>query len=328
MSMPRGFRTLLIVLAAAANAGLFRAGDCMAQDEVVLKSGDRLTGVVAERSEAMVILDHPTLGRLEIPVEEILRLTIAQEIVIGEAPPPPPDEAAPEPPAEEVTEAVVAPDPDDWKFHLDLGGTGSFGNTDTQAFRISITGLRENAEERTALDVAYFYGATNGDRTTNKVTAGVLQDWFVSDSRWSYFASVRYDFDEFQSWEHRLGAHGGFGYHVVDREDFDWMARAGAGVNKEWKSEEDDLRPEALLSTDINWQIDEHQAFVFATTLYPDLGDLGEYRWITDAKWTMLLANHDNLSLSAGLRNEYQSDVDPGIKHNDLYIFAGLTLDF
>ena len=34
------------------------------------------------------------------------------------------------------------------------------------------------------------------------------------------------------------------------------------------------------------------------------------------------------MSLSAGLYNEYDSDVDPGIKHNDLKIYAGLTFDF
>ncbi len=314
------WRTFLATLICAP----FIAHGASAQDEVVLQNGDRLTGEVVERTDAIVALEHPTFGRLEIPIDQILRLTIAEEIVMGE-PPPPPEEPAPAP----ETEAIPPPvDPNDWKFHLDLGGTGSFGNTDTQAFRIAITGLRENEEERTALDTAYFWGATNGDLTTNKATAGILQDWFIPESRWSYFASLRYDFDEFQSWEHRLSAHGGVGYHLVDKETFDWMLRAGAGVTKEWHCEVDELSPEALLGTDLNWQIDERQSFIVATTLYPDLGDLGEYRWITDAKWSMLMAEQSNLSLSAGLHNEYQSAVDPGIKHNDLYVFAGLTLDF
>jgi hypothetical protein len=34
------------------------------------------------------------------------------------------------------------------------------------------------------------------------------------------------------------------------------------------------------------------------------------------------------MSLSVGLRNEYQSEVDPGVEHNDLYLFAGLGFDF
>jgi len=320
------FRRLLANLASAVVLAVFGTGSCAAQDEVILKNGDRVTGVVVEKTDTRIALDHPTFGRLEIPVEEVLRLTVADEVVIGEPPPPAPAE---EPQTEPVPEVVPPPaDTDEWKFHLDLSGTGSFGNTDTQAFRIAVTGLRENAKERTALDAAYYYGATSGLRSTNKVTAGVLQDWFVTDSRWSYFASGRYDYDQFQSWEHRLGAHGGVGYQIIDKETFDMIVRGGAGATKEWKSEDNALSPEALLGTNVTWQIDERQSFVFSTTLYPNLGDLGEFRWITDAKWAMLLADKSNLNLSAGLRNEYQSQVDPGIEHNDLYIFAGLTLDF
>ena len=34
------------------------------------------------------------------------------------------------------------------------------------------------------------------------------------------------------------------------------------------------------------------------------------------------------MSISAGLYNEYYSQTDPGIKHNDLKVYAGVTFDF
>ena len=56
--------------------------------------------------------------------------------------------------------------------------------------------------------------------------------------------------------------------------------------------------------------------------------ELGEYRWVNYAAWSMLVDEKTNLSLTAGVAHEFQSRVDEGRKHNDLRVFAGVDWAF
>lgn len=294
------------------------AGASDADDTITLTSGDRFSGTVTERSDDAVTLEH-RFGTLVIPTSEISGLTIGDEVIIA-AP-----AAGEAPPAE--SEAAVEEGPTgEWKGHVNVNGSGSFGNTDTQGFSVAVTLARETVRETTLIDAGYSYGASNGDRTTNRFTAGIRHDWLLPDSPWFFFAQGRYDYDEFQSWEHRLTAHGGVGYKIVDTDTFDFALRGGLGVAQEFNV--DTTRFEALIGADLGWQISERQRFELSTTLYPELTDIGEFRWVTTAAWTVLMDEETNMSFAAGLRNEYQSMVEPGIQHNDLYVFAGLQFDF
>ena len=53
-----------------------------------------------------------------------------------------------------------------------------------------------------------------------------------------------------------------------------------------------------------------------------------EFRNVTEAQWTMKIDDANGIKLNVGLRNEYQSQTDPGIDHNDLLLFGGLVIDF
>ena len=49
---------------------------------------------------------------------------------------------------------------------------------------------------------------------------------------------------------------------------------------------------------------------------------------VTNAGWKLDLDAETNMSLTAGLRWEHQSDVDPSSDEDDLDVFAGLGFDF
>jgi putative salt-induced outer membrane protein YdiY len=224
--------------------------------------------------------------------------------------------------------AEEAAEPKEWKSKFVVALTGSFGNVDTQSFTANVTSVREKDVHKTTLDAAYYYGASNGDRTDNKFTAGARHDWSVRDTPWFWFAQARYDYDEFQSWEHRISFHIGPGYKIIDRDDFKWSVRGGLGAIKEFGSDNEDWRLEALIGTDVDWKITETQNLKFSSTVYPDLNEAGEFRWTNALDWSVLLDKEANMSLTAGLRHEHQSQVSPGREHDDLKVFAGLQFDF
>lgn len=308
-----------------------------AADQVTLISGDVLNGSIVERTDRSLVLDHPLFGRMVIPSEQVAstmttaKLEAAQqaaeEATEQQAEAPPTDETA-EAPQDETTEAIEPEPEPEWKSRFTLAGSGSFGNTDSQSLTTKVRSVRESKETITSFDAAYFFGSRSGDRNENRFTAGVRNDWLIPESRWFYFADARYDYDEFQGWDHRASGHVGLGYELIKEKDVSLKLRAGLGAVKEWGSEDDDIRPEALLGADFSWRISDNQQLVASSTIYPDLEDTGEFRAVNSAEWNALLDAENNLSLTAGLLHEYQSEVDEGIDENDLKVYVGLSFDF
>lgn len=306
-------------------------------DEVHLKGGNSLEVTILERFNDRIVVHHVDLGRLEIARDRIVSIVIEPGLdehrtthetsshpsSLGAIQDNPAPGKAPAPGIEPTPEPVR-----EWQSQFTLGLSGSFGNTDTQSFNVGITSVRTRDDEIASFDLSYYYGATNGDREDNRFSTGLRNDWLVPDSPWRLFAQGRFDADEFQSWDHRVGVHVGPGYLLVDQEDVKLTVRVGLGVIKEFGSIDEDLRPEALFGADLAWSVSKKQTFTLGTTIFPDLEETGEFRAVTNINWSLLLDDQRNMSVTAGLFHEYQSDVDPSVDKNDLKIFAGLKFDF
>lgn len=273
---------------------------CAAHAESIkLKNGDTLNGTIIEQNDQRVVLQHAQLGRLEIALADIE-------------------------PASEIAKA------EEKQRHtkVDIAANGSYGNTDKQTFRAAVATDRETELNRLKLDSSYTTGWSDGDRDENKFTAGALHDWYMQNSPWLLFADGRYDFDDFQTWENRLAGHGGFGYRFRKTETLKLTGRLGIGAVKEWGSEDEDLRPEGLVGVELKWKISDRQSLNGEATFYPGLEDLSEYRFLSKLDWSFLIDPSKNMSFTTGLQYEYQSEVDPGFKHYDLDIWAGVRFEF
>lgn len=329
---------LLLPLVALLASGPAVGGVLSQPVEIELTTGEVLRGVVLERTESGLTLSHPVLGTVNIAASAIA----AERPIEGAAGPSiaggsPADEGSAAGPDAEGGEEAAAPaetppapvEPEvKWESQFDAGFSVSTGNTDTQEFTVGVNSLREAIRITTKFDARYFYGASNGDRDTNKATAGLINDWRIDDSRWSYFISGRFDYDEFQSWEYRASLFTGFGYDLIRQEDLNLKLRAGIGATKEFHSQRNQIIPEALLGAELDWTINDRQRLTASTTLFPDLDETGEFRVTSAASWVLALNQDRNMSLTLGLLNEYQSRVDPGIENNDLKIFGAFGFTF
>jgi putative salt-induced outer membrane protein YdiY len=216
-----------------------------------------------------------------------------------------------------------------WNKQVQLGFTGSSGNSDTQDVLAGVRGSYADETKRWQFDSGYFRASTDGSRTKNQAFAMLLRDFLFPGRRIFAFATSRYDWDQFQEWDHRLNLAGGLGYAFVDREKFDLRGRAGVGVTKTFGSPGDDeWVPEAVLGLETEWLPAERQKITAYTTFYPSLSDLGEFRNLTGLDWSLLIVDGLGLSLNLGVQNEYESDVGPGIEKNDLLYRAALLYDF
>jgi putative salt-induced outer membrane protein YdiY len=215
-----------------------------------------------------------------------------------------------------------------WSFAVNAGGSASFGNTDEQDAFVIFTGDREVDDEKTSFRAAYYYGASDGDRTDNEFEAALRQDWYIDGSKWEYFAQAKYEYDEFQSWEHRLSGYVGVGYQFEKREDFELLGRIGVGGAQEFNSPDDEFRWEALLGAELRWDVTERTELTASTEIFPSLSDPGEFRTLSRAGLTTLLDEELNMSLTLGFEHEYQSENEDPIDKNDFRILAGLQFQF
>ncbi len=296
-------------------------------DTVELVTGDLLHGTVARQSETTVVIEHPVLGRIELPADQVKAVTLASDA-------PTPDAVEiPALPAQAVAEAAPAPHPlsnkllPGWDKHFELGFTGTDGNTQTSSVSVGFAALRENDEERTKLTISVFRNQDDGTRTRNEAAGELLHDWLMPDSPWFKFINAKLEYDEFRDWETRASAFVGVGKQLIDNEKDSLIGRAGIGGSYEFGTVNEPV-PEALLGLEWVHQINGKQTLSAYVTVFPNLDEFGESRTLAGAAWTIAIDEADGLSLKLGIDNEYESRTEGDTKHNDVKYYGALVFDF
>lgn len=329
--------SMLVLIASAAPAEILE-----------LANGDRIQATVIQVNNEAVTFEHPVLGVVTLPAGQVTVLTsdaaeavadaevAASELDAADVPEPTPGATAAEPADEAAApEAVAAPDRfgipflAGWDRRFELGLDGSEGNSETFNIRAAVTADFADDDDRYHLGAGYVRKTTDSETTENEFFAEAIRDWLVPGEKYFYFAQVRYEYDDFEAWRHRLAPAGGIGYQFVETDEFILLGRLGAGLAYQWGGEEgDDLTPEGLIGVEGKWNVRPGHAFEFKNTLFPDLGEFGEYRNLTTLGYVIELDQAQGLSLKFGLENEYESETGDDSKHNDLSYFAALVFDF
>jgi len=297
-----------------AAALLLAAGAALAEDEVVLQSGETLKGRILEKTETEVVLDHPVLGKITIPAGRV-----KSAVREGEKPPPPP------------------PEEPRWKSKLEAGITGAEGNTDTLSATAGFVSDLELPRHLWHVESRYFYKESDGDTTESRFYALGRKDWrFEKEVKYTFFAEARYDRDQFQQWNQRATGAGGVTYRFIEQERLFVAFRVGGAFTKEWglertpsdPSPDDDVRPEGLIGVEMKWKIDDSKEFTAQSTYYPDISDTPEYRTLSSAGVSIRLDDKGTMSFRAGVEHEYDTHRSDPFKRTDVRYFALLVVEF
>jgi putative salt-induced outer membrane protein YdiY len=299
---------MLRILAAAAL--LCSASAALAADEVVLQTGDTIRGKVVEKTDVHVVLDHPNLGRLDLPMDRVKSVTLE-----GQKPP--------APPAEEPR----------WISKLEAGINGSLGNTRNQGFIAGLVSDLKKPRDLWHFESRYFRTEVEGETTQSRFYALLRKDWlFEEGSRYSFFSEGRYDRDQFQQWKQRATVAAGVAYKFIRKERIQVGFKVGGTATKEWGLEgpdrDDDVRPEGLVGVEMAWKIDDSKEFTAQATYYPDILDTPEYRVLASAGISFRLNEKGTLNLRGGAEYEYDTHRTDPFKRADVRYFALLVMEF
>jgi hypothetical protein len=290
---------------------------------VKLAEGDTIKGKLIERSESSIVLEHANLGRIEIPRERIDSLKIKEPELKKEE-----NAGLLDPQLRKLGAKASRAKEKGWQASLDFSLNTATGNTDEQSLRVGSHLQRTLPNLKSKVDFSFYRKVQDGDRTDNKLTLGLGRDWLDPESVWFWFLQGRLDSDDFESWEQRANAQIGPGYHLIQNDQFVLDARLGLGPRREWGSQNDTLKLEALFGGDFEWHINRKQAFSISPYFFPVVGDLDDYRARVTGEWRFLFDSQIRLSFVTGGLYEYQSIADEGKKNGDLRLYMGLRFGF
>ena len=289
----------------AALAALLLVGGFELRAETIhLANGDALDGTVVERTAEHVVIEHESLGRIRVPAEGVL-------------------------PKRRDTGILGSGLLQGWRRSAQLGVNGAEGNSQNVSGLVGFDLRRDDEVRRWSIDGRYTYASDGGSKSTNEGFLQTTHDWKLEDRPWFPFVDGRYDFDEFQDWDHRLSAHTGLGRTLLDGEGpLEILGRIGPGVSRTFGSEDDRTVPELLAGLQGTWTISERQRLTFYTKFFADLDEVGEYRNLSGAAWVVDVDPRRGISLKLGLDNRYESRVTDDADRDDLTYYGSLLLGF
>ncbi len=216
-----------------------------------------------------------------------------------------------------------------WTGGVEAGLNGSTGNTETFNLRAGAKAERKGEHWENKFDILYNRATDDGTTTKNRVEANLRNDYkFGGESRWRLFTTVKYEYDDFQDWNHRLSFGAGVGYALIQSERTLLVGRAGIGVRKEFGGSRNEWIPEGILGLDFEHKLTERQKLTATVDYLPSLDPWGPYRLNAKAAWEVLVDPESKLSLKIGAEDRYDSDPGADRKKNDLDYFAMLVWAF
>lgn len=241
------------------------------------------------------------------------------------------DEAA-EPQAEAALDAERPPASESWlrgwTGSAALGLNGADGNTERISFRAEAGGKRTVEAYETSFNLLYTYGRENSRETENRFEGGLRNDWLFKDSPWRLFALAKYEYDNFQDWDHRVSAFVGPAYEFLKTDTTFLLGRVGAGVSREFGGEDNTWTPEGLIGADFEHKFSDRQKLTASADFYPALDDFGPYRFTAKGAYEILVDPSNGLTLRLGVEDRYDSTPGEGFKRNDITYFALLAWNF
>jgi len=299
-------------------------------ETIVLTNGDVINAAMTAETDTSITIDHPALGEVTFNKEQVKAVYADPEAMKAAQ-----VEAAAKKKADAKAAEVEADDGlfgsgflAGWNRRLKLGLNGAEGNSQNINFRIAFHGDYEDAEDRWIYDMVYRTAESDGETTQNQFFAALTKDWLVPDEDYFYFVNGRYDWDEFQDWDSRLSGFLGGGYQFLDDETWNVRGRAGIGGNQEIGGtvDGDEFTPEGLVGVEADYTISDGHNIAFTNYVYPSLEDFKDFRNVTTLDYVIGL--NDDMDLTLGLANEYDSAAASGTKKNDFTYYITLGWAF
>jgi len=305
---------------------------------IQLSNGDTINADVIKRTDTIIKISHPVLGIIDLPTRNITAIDgqvfAAKVVKVTE------DEQVAKSGADQKSSKTVAVDDSqikeikkidedsglfdihlrplkNWEHKLGGGFNGKQGNTNTTTAHIDYRGNFEDKGKRWAIRSIYDFNEGDENDSLNEFYAEATRDWLRLGHPRFYFATGKYEWDEFRSWDYRILGTLGTGYEYIKRRDLLVLGRIGIAGQKTVGGSDPGLVPEFMFGGDIDKTFSEIHSVTLKTAFFQDFTNSESWRNTSNLDWDIVISRLWGLGLTLGLQNEYESIPDVGDVNND-----------
>ena len=180
-------------------------------DQVLLKNGDRISGVIVEQNDEFVRIETPYAGTIALPRGDVASTLIA-------------DAAAAQPAAAAPKEK---PSRDESrKGHVNVAASYSRGNTSTDSLYAEAAFAKREMDRRYALGGKVKRASEGGVKTASNALVEANHDWFLENGDFWYVRGSG-ERDRFKDIDSRFTIGTGYGQRLIDSDRTQLSVRAG-----------------------------------------------------------------------------------------------------
>ncbi|MDD3374155.1 MAG: DUF481 domain-containing protein [Candidatus Omnitrophica bacterium] len=291
---------------------LFSSTAIVSADEVYLKNGDRLTGVVTVNDESEIQVESEAMGTILIKKEFVKNIVSSDALAEKK------DESV-----EEKKEEVA------WKRDLSAGYNLSSGNTEKSQFAAALSLSRKTGRDEWSLKAASFYSSADKKMDSQKWDGSLRYAFSFGESLRAYnFYRFDVDHDRFANIDYRLTPFAGLGYWFFDEEAIKWKGELGVGFEHTSFRDDQKDKDEAIL---IPRFYSEHaligkSRLTKDIALYLPFNDIESYRVHGEVSFINPLDEH--LSLKISVIDDFDSNPSEDTKKNDVRFISSLVYSF
>ena len=347
-------------LFSALTLSMFWAAALLA-DQVVMKNGDRVTGLIVKKDAAALTIKTVHFGTVTLPWDQVdsvkadapltvvlpndrsVEGTIASSgdkiVVTGKGT----DTVAPK-------DIVALRNADEQKAYLrmlkprifdlwlvtgNIGLAGTSGNAVTRTFTTPVNFLRATRTDKTTAYFNFIRSSASIGGISADTASAVRGGWaYNRNLRPRIFATVfnDYEYDRFQNLDLRAVFGGGLGWHAWKAEKGFLDIVGGADYNRESFGKSGNAAAftrgtaEAYWGDDLGYKLSKRFGITQTYRMFNNLSDTGNYRQNFDIGMSASLAKY--FTWNAALSDRYLSNPASGRKKNDFLYSTGFGFTF
>lgn len=351
----RGIRLLIVATGFLLCPSLFA-------DQITLKNGDRLTGIIEKSDEKTLVIKTESAGEVTVLWSAIETIKSDQQLHVGlvggqmvvglvstsdgrmevattnagtvsttkaaiQLIRSDPAQAAHDAEIERLRNPRLT---DFWGGYMDIGLSTTRGNSETLSFVLGARAVRKAPHDTISVYANSIFannGATGTTVTTaNAINGGIRMDLNVTDKVFIYgFADFQHD--QFQNLDLRNVLGGGLGYHAIKTSATLFDVYGGGAYDQAFYSTPLTIRSGEIMAGEfLSHVVSSRTTFSERFEFFPNLSDIGEYRFMFNLGATTNIKSW--LAWQVTFNDGYVSNPPPPVKKNDLLLSTGLRLTF
>lgn len=232
-----------------------------------------------------------------------------------------PDPSLPKPPAGRK-----------WAYEVAFDVTGKTGNTEKTTVGGSGKATLTGPIDKLALYLRGRYAKENGVKNEEEIVAGTDYEIRLGGSSHTAYARAEAEKDEFNNYDLYFTSAAGYGFYVVDTDDFKVRLRAGLSYVRKCYIDET-MDDEDNIGMDFNYhhelKIKNFGKLVTDITYTPTFDEFrDDYRIYHESALDIPLTKSGLWSIRLGVSNEYNNRVAEGAERMDTTYFGRLVISW